>query len=92
MPQGTRCSLEPSDNYKRRYDIFYYEYRDGDNAVPVPFGMEYYLVEPEQYCVPLDYIKEHGALEFILETGYPYAVCSLLSYSKAAEYQMIYIN
>lgn len=87
----TKCS-ELSDEYRRRYDIFYYEYRDGVNAVPVPFEMEYHLVEPEQHCLPLDYIKEHGVLEFILETGYPYSVCCLLSYSKAAEYQMIYID
>jgi hypothetical protein len=89
---GTLCSLETSDEFKRRFDIFYNEYRDGDNAVPMPVKMEY-LIEPEfEFSIPLDYIKEHGVLEFILETGYCYSACSLLSYSKVAEYQMIYLH
>jgi hypothetical protein len=88
-------SLEPCDEYKRRFDIFYDEFRDGDNAVPRPVEMEYRLVEPLEShyrFVPLDYIKEHGVLEFILESQYCYSACSLLHFSKAAEYQMIYIN
>jgi len=92
---GTPCSLEPCEEYKRRFDIFYDEFRDGDNAVPRPVEMEFRLVEPleDHYrFVPLDYIKEHGVLEFILESQYCYAACSLLQYSKAAEYQMMYIN
>ena len=92
---GTPCSLEPCEEYKRRFDIFYDEFRDGDNAVPRPVEMEFRLVEPLEShyrFVPLDYIKEHGVLEFILESQYCYAACSLLQYSKVAEYQMIYIN
>jgi len=94
MP-GTPSSLEPCDEYKRRFDIFYHEYRDGDNAVPTPLEMEYRLVEPpdSHYSfVSLEYIKEHGVLEFILESQYCYSACSLLQYSRVAEYQMIYIN
>ena len=92
---GTACSLEPCEQYKRRFDIFYDEFRDGDNAVPRPVEMEYRLVEPLEShyrFVPLEYIREHGVLEFILESQYCYAACSLLQYSKAAEYQMIYIH
>ena len=79
----------------QRFDIFYNEFRDGDNAVPMPVEMEYRLIEPLENhyrFVPLEYIKEHGVLEFILESQYSYAVWSLLQYSKAAEYQMIYIH
>jgi hypothetical protein len=79
----------------QRVDIFYNEFRDGDNAVPMPVEMEYRLVEPLENhyrFVPLEYIKEHGVLEFVLDSRYPYAVWSLLQYSKAAEYQMIYIH
>ncbi len=89
---GPAYSLD--DEYKR-YDIFYDEFRDGDNAVPRPVEMEYRLVEPLEShyrFVPLEYIQEHGVLEFILESQYCYSACSLLHYSKAAEYQMIYIN
>jgi len=92
---GTASSLEPCDEYARRFDIFYHEYRDGDNAVPVPVEMNYYLVEPleSHYSfVPLEYIREHGVLEFILESQYCYSACSLLHYSKAAEYQMMYLH
>lgn len=95
MAATMACSLGPSDEYRRRFDIFYDEYRDGDNAVPKPVEMEYRLVEPLEThyrFVPLEYIKEHGVLEFILESQYCYSACSLLQYSKVAEYQMIYIN
>ena len=83
---------EPSE---RRFDIFYDEFRDGDNAVPRPVEMEYRLVEPLEShyrFVPLEYIQEHGVLEFILESQYCYSPCSLLHFSKAAEYQMMYIQ
>lgn len=94
-PMPGTCSLEPCNEYKRMFDIFYDEFRDGDNAVPRPVEMEYRLVEPLEShyrFVPLEYIQEHGVLEFILESQYCYSACSLLQYSKAAEYQMIYIN
>lgn len=90
MP-GRTCS-EPCH---RRFDIFYDEFRDGDNAVPRPVEMEYRLVEPLEShyrFVPLEYIQEHGVLEFILESQYCYSAVSLLHYSKVAEYQMMYIN
>jgi hypothetical protein len=83
-----------SGEYKR-YNIFYNEYRDGDNAVPVPVEMEYRLIEPLENhyrFVPLEYIIENGVLEFILESEYCYSACSLLHFSKAAEYQMMYIH
>ena len=92
---GPAYLLEPCEQYKRRFDIFYNEYRDGDNAVPVPVEMEYRLIEPLENhyrFVPLEYIMEHGVLEFILESEYCYSACSLLQYSKAAEYQMIYLH
>jgi len=88
----TQYSLEPCDEH---FDIFYDEFRDGDNAVPVPVEMEYRLVEPLEShyrFVPLEYIQEHGVLEFILESQYCYSACSLLHYGKAAEYQMIYLH
>jgi hypothetical protein len=88
-------SLELSDDYKQQFDIFYNEFREGDNAVPQPVEMEYRLVEPLEShyrFVPLEYIQEHGVLEFILESQYCYSACSLLHYSKAAEYQMIYLQ
>lgn len=94
-PIAVTYSLEPCDEYKRHFDIFYDEFRDGDNAVPRPVEMEYRLVEPLEShyrFVPLEYIQQHGVLEFILESQYCYSACSLLQYSKAAEYQMIYIN
>ena len=92
---GPAYLLEPCEQYKRRFDIFYNEYRDGDNAVPVPVEMEYRLIEPLENhyrFVPLEYIMENGVLEFILESEYCYSACSLLHYSKAAEYQMIYLH
>jgi len=95
MAAAMACSLEPSDEYMRRYNIFYDEFRDGDNAVPMPIKMKYRLVEPLEShyrFVPLEYIREHGVLEFILDSQYYYSACSLLQYSKAAEYQMIYIH
>ena len=91
-PMAPGTSSEPCD---RRFDIFYDEFRDGDNAVPRPVEMEYRLVEPLEShyrFVPLEYIQEHGVLEFILESQYCYSAVSLLHYSKAAEYQMMYIN
>lgn len=95
MAATMACSLDPSDKYMERFNIFYDEFRDGDNAVPKPVEMEYRLVEPLEShyrFVPLEYIREHGVLEFILESQYCYSACSLLQYSKAAEYQMMYIN
>ena len=95
MSPGTSYSLEPINEYKRKFDIFYDEFRDGDNAVPMPIKMKYRLVEPLEShyrFVPLEYIREHGVLEFILDSQYYYSACSLLQYSKAAEYQMIYIH
>ena len=92
-PIAGTCSLDTYD--KSRFDIFYDEFRDGDNAVPRPVEMKYRLVEPLEShygFVPLEYIQDHGVLEFILESQYCYSACSLLQYSKAAEYQMIYIN
>ena len=76
------------------YDLFRHEYRDGDNAVPVPHKMDRWLVEPlpDQYNVPLEYIREHGALEFILVSDYPYSLLSLFYYSKVVEYQNIYLE
>lgn len=95
MAATMACSLDPSDKYMERFNIFYDEFRDGDNAVPKPVKMEYRLVEPLEShyrFVPLEYIQEHGVLEFILESQYCYSACSLLQYSKAAGYQMMYIN
>jgi len=91
---GPKCSLEPCEEYKKRFDVFYHEYRDdNENSVPVPPDIERSLVEPlEQYSVPLEYICDHGALEFILETGYPYSLESLFYYSKPSEYQIMYIE
>ena len=81
--------------YSHVYDPFLYEYRDGDIAVPSPPLTEKRLVEPEasEYKnVPLDYIKEHGVLEFILESGYPYSLECLFHYSKPCEYQTDYLK
>ncbi len=95
LPQrmhSTTISLEPGDEYKKRFDVFYHEYRDDNgNAVPVPPEMDRRLIEPE-INFPLEYIRDHGALEFILESGYPYSLSSLFYYSKPAEYQMMYIE
>jgi hypothetical protein len=81
--------------HRIKYDPFLYEYRDGDIAVPRPPDNEKIGVEPESSHyknVPLEYIREHGALEFILESGYPYSLHSLFSYSKPSEYQMQYLR
>jgi hypothetical protein len=83
------------NEYRHIYDPFLYEYRDGDVAVPSPPETDKKLVEPEasEYKnVPLDYIREHGALEFILESGYPYSLMSLFHYSKPCEYQKDYLR
>jgi len=83
------------NEYRHIYDPFLYEYRDGDVAVPSPPLTEKRLVEPEasEYKkVPLEYIREHGALEFILESGYPYSLESLFHYSKPSEYQTDYLK
>ena len=77
------------------YDPFLYEYRDGTVAVPSPPETDKKLVEPdvsEYKHVPLDYIQEHGALEFILESGYPYSLMSLFCYSKPCDYQKDYLR
>ena len=81
--------------YSHIYDPFLYEYRDGDIAVPSPPLTEKRLVEPdtsEYKNVPLDYIKEHGVLEFILESGYPYSLQCLFHYSKPCDYQTEYLK
>ena len=92
MP-GSGCSLEPGNWYLRRTNPFYNEYRDGDTAVPRPLETNYYLVEPDNFTnVPFEYIKDHGVLEYILETGYPYSLMCLLNYSKISQYQMIYLH
>ena len=81
--------------FRMIYDPFLYEYRDGDNAVPRPPDTEKTLVEPEPSHyknVPLKYIREHGVLEFILESEYPYSLVSLFHYSKPSEYQMDYLR
>lgn len=81
--------------HRIQYDPFLYEYRDGDIAVPRPPDNTKVGVEPEAYHyknVPLEYIREHGALEFILESGYIYSLYSLFSYSKPSEYQMDYLR
>ena len=63
--------------------------------MPSPPDTEKTLVEPEPSHyknVPLEYIREHGALEFILESEYPYSLNSLFYYSKPSEYQMDYVR
>jgi len=83
------------NEYRHIYDPFIYEYRDGDVAVPSPPETDKKLVEPEasEYKkVPLEYIREYGALEFILESGYPYSLESLFHYSKPCEYQKDYLR
>jgi len=98
IPPPTRIPspvVNPFLSKYRMYDPFLYEYRDGDNAVPRPPDNEKVAVEPESSHyknVPLEYIREHGALEFILESGYPYCLNSLFSYSKPSEYQMDYLR
>ena len=87
---------EPDPTFLRTYDVFYHEYRDQDgNAVPVPPEMERRLIEPlenQYHNVPLEYIREHGALEFMLESQYCYSLYSLFYHKKVAEYQMEYID
>ena len=101
IPQRMKSSGPELDNdpflhkFRMMYDPFLYEYRDGDNAVPRPPDTEKTLVEPEPSHyknVPLEYIREHGALEFILESEYPYSLNSLFYYSKPSEYQMDYVR
>lgn len=79
----------PGDDYLRKYDPFYLEYRDGDNAVPVP-SMDTHIDHSDK--LPLEYIAEHGALEFILEYDYSYSLWCLLHTKEAAKYQMMYIE
>jgi hypothetical protein len=81
--------------HRIKYDPFLYEYRDGDIAVPRPPENEKIGMEPDSSYyqnVPLEYIQEHGVLEFILESGYIYSLESLFSYSKPSEYQMVYLR
>lgn len=96
-----RTSIGPSVDgaflreYSHIYDPFLYEYRDGNVAVPSPPETDKKLVEPnasEYKKVSLDYIKEHGVLEFILESEYPYSLESLFLYSKPCEYQKDYLR
>lgn len=82
-------------NFRMKYDPFLYEYRDGENAVPRPPENEKKMVEPDTSYyknVPLEYIREHGILEFILESEYLYSLESLFYYSKPSEYQMEYLR
>lgn len=101
VPPPQRMSGGPSvdaaflNEYRHVYDPFLYEYRDGNDAVPSPPETDKKLVEPEasEYKnVPLEYIQEHGVLEFILESGYPYSLISLFQYSKPCEYQKDYLR
>ncbi len=89
-------SMDPLlPKHRIKYDPFLYEYRDGDIAVPRPPDNEKIGVEPESSHyknVPLEYIREHGALEFILESDYQYCLNSLFSYSKSSDYQMEYLR
>jgi hypothetical protein len=96
---GFTAKLDLNDpflsTYRIQYDPFLYEYRDGENAVPSPPENKKIGVEPEPHHyknVPLEYIREHGALEFILESEYPYSLDSLFSYIKPSEYQMEYLK
>ena len=81
--------------FRQKYDPFLYEYRDGDHAVPRPPENEKIAEEPDPSHyknVPLEYIREHGALEFILESEYAHSLISLFHYSKPSEYQMEYLK
>jgi len=94
-PQRMKSSRADMNKVIFEYDPFLYEYRDGDNAVPRPPDIEKYWGEPDSSHyknVPLEYIREHGALEFILESEYPYSLESLFYYSKPSEYQMDYLR
>jgi len=78
-----------------KYDPFIYEYRDGYNAVPRPPENKKIAEEPDTSDyknVPLEYIREHGVLEFILESEYSYSLDTLFHYSKPSEYQMDYLK
>lgn len=99
VPPQQRVSNGPSIDgaflreYSHIYDPFLYEYRDGNVAVPMPPETDKKLVEPdasEYKKVPLDYIREHGVLEFILESEYPHSLQCLFYYSKPCEYQKDY--
>lgn len=82
-------------NLRIKYDPFLYEYRDGENAVPRPPENEKKIDEPDTSYyknVPLEYIREHGVLEFILESEYLYSLESLFYYSKPSEYQIEYLK
>ena len=95
MPSGPSVDGAFLREYSHVYDPFLYEYRDGHVAVPSPPETDKKLIEPnasEYKKVPLDYIKEHGALEFILESEYPYSLMSLFLYSKPCEYQKEYLR
>jgi hypothetical protein len=96
---GSSAGINLNDPFLHKfhviYDPFLYEYRDGDTAVPRPPDNEKIGLEPEKSCyknVSLEYIREHGALEFILESEYPYCLNSLFAYSKPSEYQMEYLR
>ena len=81
--------------FRQKYDPFLYEYRDGDHAVPSPPENEKIAEEPDPSHyknVKLEYIREHGVLEFLLESEYPYSLNSLFHYSKPSEYQMEYLR
>ncbi len=81
--------------FRQKYDPFLYEYRNGDIAVPRPPENEKIAEEPDPSHyknVPLEYIREHGALEFILESEYAHSLISLFHYSKPSEYQMEYLK
>lgn len=94
--QSSGQNIDPFlHKHRIKYDPFLYEYRDGDIAVPRPPENEKIGVEPEASYyknVPLEYIQEHGVLEFILESGYIYSLESLFSYSKPCNYQMEYLR
>ena len=99
QPSGFTAKIDLNDpflhQFRIKYDPFLYEYRDGENAVPSPPENKKIGLEPESQHyknVPLEYIREHGALEFILESEYPYSLDSLFSYSKPSEYQMDYLR
>jgi len=87
--------IDRDHNYLVKFDPFLYEYRDGDHAVPRPPENEKIAEDPDPSHyknVPLEYIREHGVLEFILESEYPYSLESLFQYSKPSEYQMDYLR
>jgi hypothetical protein len=90
-----RTIVQKGDDHLVNYDPFIYEYREGDNAVPRPPENKKIAEEPDPSDyknVPLEYICEHGILEFILESEYPYCLNTLFHYSKPSEYQMDYLK